>query len=255
MAPQFLVFDEQGKLRLRYPQPDQAPLGVADLAVADLDGDNHAEIVAAAMGGAGIVAITAQGEVRWRNNKIPAVLSLAVSTPDDGGSLAIFAAGDEKGAIARLNRFGNEETPATVANWSIVRIFGSSLSGNQQANLLALGTNLKNEPFAVGLTQELTEKWNYPLPPGVHQNPIEPIVASHMLPGYRGEWWIAGPDGSVHLITANGQLFDSFFTGSPLTGIAAVKIDDKPVLLLSNNEGVTAWQIEVPAATSRARER
>lgn len=113
----------------------------------------------------------------------------------------------------------------------------------------------KNEPFAVGLNYELAEKWNYPLPLGAHQAPIEPIASSQVLPGQAGEWWIAGPDGSVHLITADGQLFDSFFTGAPLTGIAAAKVRESSVLLLSNRQGVSAWKLEIPQAPARSRER
>jgi hypothetical protein len=254
LSPQFYLFDDNWRLILAFPPTDQAPLGVADLALTDLDNDGGLEILVAAAGGAGIVAISPRGELRWRNSTVPEPFSLAVSQPDDLGSRMIYASGDEKGAVARINRFGNAEPAVSVPNWSIARIFCGSFSMQQQANFVAIAANVKNEPYVIGLTDDLMEKWSYPLPLGVHQNPIEPVSASKVLPGYQGEWWIAGPDGSVHLITSDGQLFDSFFTGMPLTGIAATKIGEKAVLLLSSGDRVTAWEVVVADSPKRSRD-
>lgn len=255
LAPQFFLFDEQWKLVLAYPPPDQAPLAVADLNLVDLDDDGNLEILVAGAGGAGVVSISPRGELRWRNAKTPNALSLAVTTPDDVGSRSIFATGDEKGAVARINRYGNEESPTTVGTWQIMRIFGGQFPGQGPAPLLGLAANAKNEPFVVGLSNELSEKWNYPLPLGVHQVPIEPVTSSQVLPNYTGEWWIAGPDGSVHLITANGQLFDSFFTGTPLTGLAAATLNEKPTLIAASPHGLTAWELQPPPNRPTTRER
>jgi len=262
LAPQFFLFDEQWKLLLAYPPPNQAQLGVADLALTDLDDDGNFEILVAAAGGAGVVALSTQGELRWRNDKLPTALSVALSAADDVGSRAIFVTGDEKGSVTRINRFGNEEPPVTVGKWPIMRIFGAPFSANDaksqanlsQANLFGLSTNAKNEPYAIGLNSELAERWNYPLPLGVHQVPIEPVTPSQALFPKSGEWWIAGPDGSVHLIAADGQLFDSFFTGSPLTGIAATKLDDQPVLLVSSATGITAFELYLSTKPTAKRE-
>src|SRR5206468_1199624 len=119
---------------------------------------------------------------------------------------------------------------------------------------LALSSNAKAEPFAIGLSDKLEERWNYPLPPGVHQQPIEPIHCSQILPGHTGEWWIAGPDGSIHVITADGQLFDSFYYGAPLTGLAAAQIGEQAVLFLATADGLSALEVQVPAKSKSARE-
>ena len=75
-----------------------------------------------------------------------------------------------------------------------------------------------------------------------------------MLSGHDGEWWLAGPDGSIHLITADGKLFDSFFYGQALSGIAAGKLGDAAVLLVAAEDGLTAWEVTAPEATKRGRE-
>jgi hypothetical protein len=255
LAPQLFVFDENWKLLLSYPPPDHAPLAVIDLAMAELDQSSDAPaILIATASGAGVVALSLTGEVRWRNRAVPNALSTAVLPPDELGSQSIFVAGEETGAVVRLNRFGHEEPPMKVGNWPIGRIFAASFSAPNQATLLALSSNTKAEPFAVGLSDKLEERWNYPLPPGVHQQPIEPIHSSRIVAGHSGEWWIAGPDGSIHVITADGQLFDSFYYGAPLTGLAAAKICQQPVLLVATADGLSAWEIQGPTKSKSARE-
>lgn len=255
LAPLLFVFDEDWKLLLSYPPPDHAPLAVIDLALADLDQSSDVpEILIATASGAGVVALSLTGDVRWRNRAMPNALSTALLPPDDLGSLSIIVAGEDTGAVVRLNRFGHEEPPVKVGNWPIGRIFAASFASRDQAILLGLSSNAKAEPYAVGLSEKLEERWNYPLPPGVHQQPIEPIHASQILPGHRGEWWIAGPDGSIHVITADGQLFDSFYYGAPLTGLAAARIGQQPVLLVATPEGLSAWEIQGPAKSKSARE-
>jgi hypothetical protein len=104
------------------------------------------------------------------------------------------------------------------------------------------------------LNDKLEERWNYPLPPGVHQQPIEPIRASKILSGHAGEWWIAGPDGSIHVISADSQLFDSFYYGAPLTGLATVRIGQQAMLLVATADGLSSWEIQEPAKSKRKRE-
>ena len=156
----------------------------------------------------------------WRNRAFPNALSVAVTQADEFDARSVLVAG-EAGTVLRVNRYGNEDPPATVPNWPIGRLIGGAFSGGDQAGFLGLAANDKGQPFAIGLTDKLKETWNYPLPLGVHQAPIEAVASSRILPGHTGEWWLAGPDGSIHLITADGLLFDSFYCGAALTGIAA----------------------------------
>jgi peroxiredoxin len=255
LAPQVFVFDENWKLLLSYPPPDHAPLAVIDMNLAELDDPaDGPEILVATASGAGVVALSLAGEVRWRNRAVPSAISAAVLPAGDIGSLGIFVAGEESGAVVRLNRFGHEEPPVKVANRPIGRIFAAGISSSEQASLLGLSSNSKGEPIAVGLNDTLQERWNYPLPPGVHQRPIEPIHWSRVIAGHGGEWWIAGPDGSIHVITADGKLFDSFYYGAPLMGLAAAKIGERALLLVATSDGLAAWEVQSPAASKRKRE-
>ncbi|HEY2827253.1 MAG TPA: hypothetical protein VGJ04_06600, partial [Pirellulales bacterium] len=67
------------------------------------------------------------------------------------------------------------------------------------------------------------------------------------------QWLIAGPDGSIHILGADGKPVDKFNTGSTLAGVAANKIGDQRVLLISKvfdkpqgdaKGTLEAWQVE-----------
>lgn len=244
LAAQLHVFDDQWERVLSFPPAGQAPLAVTDLALADVgETDGTPEIVAANVGEVGLVAIGVDGKTLWRNRALPNVFSVAVPGPDEVGSWAAFAAG-EQGTVLRVNRFGLEEPPKTIGQWPIFRLAAARFQGGTQAMLLGLSNNPQGQPAAIGITWKLTEAWNYPLPAGAHQRPIEPVTSGNLLPGRKGEWWLAGPDGSIHVVSEDGQLHDSFNYGAALTGLAAVRIEEQPVLLVATDEGVTAWKVE-----------
>src|SRR5207253_5416396 len=127
------VFDGDWQLLLSYPPPGHAPLAVIDLALSDLNQPPDApEILIATASGAGVVALSLAGEVRWRNRAVPNALSTAVLPADDLGSRSIFVAGDDTGAVVRLNRFGHEEPSVKVGNWPIARICVAPFPSNEE---------------------------------------------------------------------------------------------------------------------------
>ncbi len=90
----------------------------------------------------------------------------------------------------------------------------------------------------------------------MHARPIEVITTGDIAGDGTKEWLIAGPDGSVHILSSDGKLVDKFNTGSTLAGLAADKFGDQRVLLISkvldkpqdDAKGVLeAWQIEPTA--------
>jgi cytochrome oxidase Cu insertion factor (SCO1/SenC/PrrC family) len=243
LAPQVFLFNADWQLTSTFPPADQTPLRVLDLAGADVgDADGLPEVLVGNVE-LGLIAYSLAGEVVWRNRAVPNVVSVAPSQPDDIGTWAIYLASDA-GTVVRVSRFGKEEPPVTVADWPVLKLTPARFSGAKQAEFVAISNNPQGEVFAVGLTDQLKEAWNYPLPAGVHQKPIEPVTSSNLLPGRQGEWWLAGPDGSVHVISEDGEFHDSFHTGAALTGLAATKLNGKPALLIATEAGVTAWEIE-----------
>ena len=244
LAPQVFLFDADWKLTRTIPAADEAPLAVVDMTWADVgEPDGEPELLVANVGEIGLAAIDARGETVWRNRTLPNTTSVALSRPDDTGSWGIFVTG-EQGSVLRVNRFGNEETPQTVGQWPIARLVPARFAGGTQARFLGLSGNAQGEPFAVGITGQMKEAWNYPLPKGAHQRPIDTVTSSNLLPARQGEWWLAAPDGSIHVISEDGVLFDSFYYGAALTGLAATRLGEHNVLLVATEEGVAAWKFE-----------
>ena len=254
MAPQVFVFDEDWKRVLSYPAPGEPPLAVLDLALVDLgEADGTPELLVASAADQGLIAISLTGEVMWRNRAFANVVSAAVA-PDDLGSFAILLTG-ESGSILRVNRYGLEELPVQVANRSIMGLMAARFPAATQAALIGLSSDQRGQRLAVGLTRQVKEAWNYPLPAGVHARPVEPIASSHVLSGEQGEWWLAGPDGSIHLIAEDGDPFDSFYYGAALTGLAATKLGERPVLLVATDAGLSALELRLTTSVKATRER
>jgi hypothetical protein len=244
LAPEFYLFDSDWKLLKAFPGAGQTPLAVMDLALADVgDADGEPDILVGNVADLGLLALSREGEVLWRNRALPNVTSVAPSQPDDIGSWAIYLAG-EAGTILRVSRFGHEEPPVTIADWPVLKLTPARFTGAKQAEFLAISNNSQGEIFAVGINGKLKEAWNYPLPAGVHQKPIEPVTSSNLLPGRQGEWWLAGPDGSIHVISEDGEFHDSFQYGAALTGLAATTLNGQSVLLIATEGSVTALQVE-----------
>jgi hypothetical protein len=86
----------------------------------------------------------------------------------------------------------------------------------------------------VGITLDGRELWNYSLPAGVHGRPIEVVTSGDIAGDGTREWLIAGADGSIHILAADGKPIDKFNTGTLLVGLGAAKFGDKRVLLVAS---------------------
>jgi hypothetical protein len=62
---------------------------------------------------------------------------------------------------------------------------------------------------------------------------VEVIVTGDVAGDGAHDWLLAGPDGSIHILGPDGKPIDKFETGSALGGVAATKIGDQRVLLVS----------------------
>jgi hypothetical protein len=247
-APQLFVFDRDWRLQLAYPPPGHAPLAVVDLAGIDRpssadDPGSSLTIYIANVADVGLAAISLEGQTRWRNRTFPNALSVALCREASSDALAIFVPGQD-GTVLKVHPDGTHDPPVKVGNWPILRLVAGQFRSPRGAVLLGITHDEQFRPFAVGLTHELKEVWNYPLRAGTHAQPIEPICASDLWADAPGQWWLAGPDGSIHVISADGKWFDSFHYGSVLSGLAVGIVAGQPALVVATPDDVTAWQID-----------
>ena len=89
----------------------------------------------------------------------------------------------------------------------------------------------------VGFDLKGEELWNYELPTGVHEKPIESIAAARLFDN-EGQWLVAGADGSVHMLAADGKLIDKFYYGHPLAGLAGAQVDAAGIRVVEEGDEV-----------------
>lgn len=243
LAPAFFLFDENWELTLTHPANGQS-LQLGDAQLARLKGTKELLVYAGYVDLGGLQAITLEGQTNWRSRTFPNVLGVTVDPAKESVDAPGLLITGESGTILRVSGTGEEQPPLAVDKFAIVRLANADFSQGSQSRYLAIASSEKGEAVAIGLDASLKWRWQYVLPTGGHQRPIEPIASGELLPGRDGTWIIAGPDGSIHFISEDGELTDSFYYGQGITGIAVGKIDGTPSLLIATNEGLTAWRVK-----------
>lgn len=266
-APQVHVFDQDWKMVFRYPSAEEQHPGIHDTRLADLDGEGGLELYVGFWGVVGIHAVDAEGRRQWSNRAATNVLTLALTPQNEVGWHKLLASSD-LGPLTRINQFGRHDPPIHVGNRAIHHIYstapqsppgddggsaasagsaniGGAAGGSGGATYCGLSYQGPGQMLALGLSEDFSELWNYPLPAGTYETEVQ-FVQSARLPGERPGWVFAGPDGSVHLVSSDGELHDNFATGKPVTGLAALDGPQGPTLLIASPEGLTAWRITLP---------
>ncbi|MEN6493209.1 MAG: hypothetical protein ABFD16_02850, partial [Thermoguttaceae bacterium] len=150
------------------------------------------------------------------------------------------------GTLVLLNSEGEAKGEVSLPDQMIHWIVAADLNGDKKSELCALTPTLEGELTAVGLGPKGEMLWDYPLPRGVHERPIEPVSAGHLLPGDAGQWILVAADGSLHFVAANGKLIDRFNYGGTVTGVAGLKWDGRHMLLVATPDGLDAWEVQGP---------
>lgn len=236
------LLDDQWRTKLTYPE-GFSPAPVCDVQLADLQGGDGLALFVGFVGEAGLHTVSLDGKPIRSNKTFPNVVSVAVAPADDVNKPRLLLTGDD-GTILGINRFGNEQPRKTVGKWPIARIAAARFAGATQAAFIGMSGDLQGNLFAVGFDATLHEHWNYPLPPGIHQVPIEAVTSGSLLPARPGEWIFAAPEGSIHVVSEEGEFTDTWNYGSALTGIAVGRLGGEPALIVATQEGVTAWRVE-----------
>jgi hypothetical protein len=246
LGKQLFLLDDQWKLQLTYPDDEQTSDGLADAQLCDLDGDGMLEICVGFQGSVGAQGIDLAGSRLWSNRLFRPVLSLVETTANSVGYRKLLATG-QTGKILRLNQFGNHDPEIEVAGRDILHLHAARFPAREFALYLGLVPLGERRQEAVALGEKFDEQWSYKLPEGLFRGPIEFVASGQLLNDAAksgGEWIFAAADGSVHIVSDDGDFNDYFQSGESLTGIAATRLSGAGVLILSSENGVTAWKVE-----------
>ncbi|NLX98484.1 MAG: redoxin domain-containing protein [Rhodopirellula sp.] len=241
------VFDQSWKRLLSFPENalENPHTGIADVQLADLEGDGVPEMALGYWGVNGIQAASLAGKLLWSNKSIDTVLRIAVLDPDAQGRCNLICT-NNRGTLVLLSPDnkpeGELQVPGKMFHW----VTTADLDGKAPLELCGLSARELGESEAVGLNLKGEQLWDYPLPKGVHQRPIELVVAGQLRPDGPSQWLFPAADGSIHVIAADGAPFDKFNYGATLDGLATTRLDGKPVLLVSSEQGVEALRVSWP---------
>jgi len=240
----FHLFDAQFNRLLSFPKdaltnPHQ---GIADVELADLDGDGAAEACVGYWGVVGVQAVSFQGKRLWSNRSVTNVEKIAVAGPDPQGRRALLCT--NFGSLAKIDADGKRQGEIAVGNLMLRWVVAADLTGDGQLNWCGMAAMKLGENIAAGFNLQGDQLWTCTLANGVQRQPIEPIIVGRLAPVAQRQWLLPGPDGSIHIVTAEGKQLDRFNYGAVLCGLATIELDGRPVLIVSSASGLEAWRVE-----------
>lgn len=196
-------------------------------------------------GATGVHGVDLDGTRVWSNREQTPVLSLASMPESIVGRSKVLVTG-QAGHILRINQYGTSDTPIHVAQRMIHHLFAAPWSTNRPTVYLGITYSPDGHLVAIGLSGAFQEVWSYRLPRGAHSNQIQFVSPCRLFGAEGGQWLLAGPDGSVHLISDDGNFFDYFQYGQPLTGLAGARLAGHDALIIATSEGIEALRVARP---------
>lgn len=240
LQPGVHVLDADWKLLFSYPSGDESP-PVRDVQFADLDEDGEPELLVAFDGNIGLHAVSLAGQRLWSNRTYTPLVSVALSHKLPVIGRCAYVTG--RGGICPITKGGIEGPAKEVSPWVVAHLFTARFSDAEQAAYAAIAIDAKGAPSVVGLNTLLEEQWSYPLPGGAFQRPVDFVASGKLRPDSKGEWVAAWSDGSVHVVSEDGNFDDTFNTGSEVRGVAVLEREGLPLLIVSTPKEVLAWEV------------
>jgi thiol-disulfide isomerase/thioredoxin/outer membrane lipoprotein-sorting protein len=244
-AQQLHLFDGDFKFLLSYPADalENPHPGITDFQLADLDGDGRIELLVSYWRTVGIQRVTMEGQRTAVNRTVGTAYRMALLNPDEHGGRNVLCT-NERGILTLLTPTLKTIREIPVPQQNVQLIVSADLKGDGKLAFCGLAPNEKSI-LVLGLTDQGDVLWKYPVALGMQEYPIEPVSAGQVLPDGPKQWLVAGCDGSIHFLSGEGKVIDHFNYGAALSGLAAARIDGKPLLLVATPEGLDAWEVQV----------
>lgn len=241
----FHLFDQSWQLIFSFPQDalENHHPGIADVQLADLDGDGRIEAYVGYRDVVGVQRVSLEGKRLWSNRSVIDVAQIAFSGPDAQGARHL-ACTSRSGALTKIDSAGRRLGEVSLLGRFLHRIVAADLDGDGVPQWCGMAVQEDGRNVAVGLSEAGKESFSYELPVGVHRRQIEPIVAGRLLPGAAGQWLLPGADGSIHVVAGDGKLLDRFNYGAELAGLATTELDGKRLLIVATPDALEAWRVE-----------
>jgi len=242
------VFDASWKPILVFPpNAEENPHpGIGDVRFADLHKDGSLELVVGYWNVVGVQYVSLEGKRIWSNRSLTDAFRLLVYENGKEGKSEVWAVdtrGGVGGAVARLDQDGRRVGQISFPDRLVVWLYGADLDADSCTDVCLLTLDARGNIAAVGVDASGEILWEYPVPPGSHSRPVEPVTHGQITGDGAAQWLIAAADGSLHWLAIDGSLVDTFAYGKEICGLAVVKGAEFPVLLVSTPDGLEAWEV------------
>jgi thiol-disulfide isomerase/thioredoxin len=239
---QLFLFDADWKLLLSFPAADQGKhAGIGDVQFIDLEELGTSQLAVGYWGIVGVQMIALNGTRIKADRSLEFVLSMAQSGADTRGLHRLLCT-NSSGSVVPIDSTGAAEPEWRLQGIMLETIAAADIGGGHKS-ICAIARNTEGTPLAIGLSDRGEDLWRYVLPRGIFRTPVEPLTSANLI-GDSRHWLIAGPDGSIHFVAADGTALDQFHYGQALTGLAGIRFGNDRLLLVSTAKGLAAWRIE-----------
>ncbi|MCA9102252.1 MAG: hypothetical protein KDA63_13915, partial [Planctomycetales bacterium] len=233
------LFDANWQRVMTYPQGDND--GVSDVRIWDVNGDGTLELAVGYWGDAGVEAVSLAGAPLWSNHDLKNVFRLAVAHTAAGAPTELLCT-NSRGSVIPLDGAGQALDERIVDQQFLRSVESADLDGDGVDELCAIATDAERHDKVVGLSAGGEVQWSTPIPSGLHEFPLEMVTSGPLLGGEH-VWVIGAADGSIHVVSRDGQLIDSFDYGEAIAGLGVAMSGGRPLLVVSTASGVKGWAV------------
>jgi outer membrane protein assembly factor BamB len=145
--------------------------------------------------------------------------------------------------VVPIDDDGKDATPISLEGRFLRWVVAADLDQDGHTEYCAIASTKIGVEAAVGLSPTGEVLWTYDLPVGAQPNAALEMVAAGPLTGRSGQWVLAGADGSVHILSADGKLLDQFHMGAAIGGLAVATINGRGALVVATDKGIDAWHV------------
>ncbi len=133
----------------------------------------------------------------------------------------------------------NPNTDVRPPEQSFSRLFSSS---SVTTGYLGTSAGSDGQWYAFGLDRKtLEQKWTSPVGSQLFSSNIQPVASSAFE---QVIWAVAGRENTIDLITDSGHSVGRFVSEEPLNGISIVKSQEKLILIVSTESGISGHLID-----------
>ncbi|TWT30587.1 outer membrane protein assembly factor BamB family protein [Blastopirellula retiformator] len=211
------LLDENLEPLFRYPTSDAVHAGIADAQL--LSGFEQTTLVVAFQGEIGAHGIDESGKRLWSFREMLQLRDLAPVGP---GEIAVM---DASSRALVIDRQGKVRREIGLPQRSLLSLCHDPVSGQLLALALAEIEMLEFDALA----KDGAQVWSYPLP-AAELPQVSPKMAAVSIGELRG-WCGLGPDGTVHVMQADGAATDRMAFGEMPLGLGTVGSGDLIIAL------------------------